>query len=80
MEDLIIKDEDVRKLLDKVSDITCTDYSEYTLWCLVSALEDMIYELHHVQEEFDDFKQDVEDNYRPISYEEQIGYNPKDFY
>ena len=40
-----------------------------------SIIEDLYGELEHTKEEFEDFKKDVEDNYRPISYKEQIGYD-----
>ena len=39
---------------------------------LVVALEDMLVEYDHMKEMYDDLKQDVEDNYRPIPPEEQI--------
>lgn len=35
-------------------------------------IEELYDEKNHIEEEFNDFKQDVEDNYRPLKYEEQI--------
>ncbi len=46
------------------------------------SLEDLICEFENVsdelgclQDEFENFKQEVNDNYKPISLQEQIGYN-----
>lgn len=45
-----------------------------------SMLEDLICEIDHLEEKYEDLKQDLEDNYRPIPYKEQIGYDPHEFY
>lgn len=42
---------------------------------ILGLLEDLKGDYDSLEEEFEDFKQDVEDNYKPVSYEEQIGYN-----
>jgi predicted phage-related endonuclease len=42
----------------------------------LSELED---EKEAVENELKELKQDVEDNYRPVSYAEQVGYSQKDF-
>lgn len=47
---------------------------------VLTELEQVIDDMETLQEEFDDYKRDVEDNYKPISYAEQVGYNPRDFY
>lgn len=74
------------KLIKKVMAVTNTDYEvakfynrieeKYESYInadnLVVALEDMLVEYDHMKEMYDDLKQDVEDNYRPIPPEEQI--------
>ena len=74
------------KLIEKVMDATNTDYEVVRLYNkaeekvetyintdnLVVALEDMWVEYDHMKEMYEDLKQDVEDNYRPIPVEEQI--------
>lgn len=74
------------KLIKKVMDATNTDYEVVRLYNkaeekvetyintdnLVVALEDMWVEYDHMKELYEDLKQDVEDNYRPIPPEEQI--------
>lgn len=78
-------------ILKRVSEITCTDYE--IKWfdaknvdgyieenSLISMLEDLISEINRLEENIEDIKKDIEDNYRPISAAEQIGYNEKDFY
>lgn len=45
-----------------------------------SIIEDLLCEIHRLEEEKKDREQEIEDNYRPISYAEQIGYNERDFY
>ena len=47
---------------------------------LFAIIDDLKGDINHLQEEFDDYKADVKDNYKPISYAEQIGYNECDFY
>ena len=47
---------------------------------ILTRLEELIDDIEHLQDEFDDYKQYVEDNYKPLSQAEQIGYNPRDFY
>ena len=47
---------------------------------ILTELEELIDDLGYLREEFDDYKRDVEDNYRPLTQAEQIGYNEKDFY
>lgn len=80
MDDLIIADEEVRKLLDKVGKITMTDYSDYSLSSLVCALEDMVLDHNDLEDKIEEIKQDIENNYKPISRTEEIGYDERDFY
>ena len=79
MEDLIITDEEARKLLDKAGKITGTDYINYSIQSFICALEDLMYEIDFLNDEIQHINQDVEDNYKPITKEEEICFNEKDF-
>lgn len=46
---------------------------------LINIISDLVDEYKTLEEEYEDFKQDVEDNYKPISVAEQVGYNERDF-
>lgn len=67
-------DEKELDLIKRAEKITCYDYNRKD--DLISAdkfidiIEDLLFEIEHLEEEFDDFKQDVEDNYRPITKKE----------
>lgn len=77
-----------KKLYEEVMNITETDYGfelvdgkyEVDFEALETMIEDLLYLVEVLEEKYKDLEQDIEDNYRPIPYEEQIGYNPKDFY
>lgn len=75
----------INELLKEVSQITkrhhevrVMDYMEMA-GTLMMALEELLREYEdlqgsyeHLEDEFRDFKQDVEDNYKPMTKEEQI--------
>lgn len=42
---------------------------------LISEYEELWDDYNRLEEQFEDFKQDVNDNYKPISQAEQIGWN-----
>ena len=42
---------------------------------LLGLAEELLDEIEENQEKYDDLQQDLKDNYKPIPYEEQIGYN-----
>ena len=46
---------------------------------LLSKCEDLKDELDHVTEEYEDFKRDVEDNYRRLEVSEQLDISDRDF-
>lgn len=52
---------------------------DYSWSALIDLYSDLYSEYERLQEEFDDFKQNVEDNYKPISMSEQVGVSDKDF-
>lgn len=47
---------------------------------LLNAVDNLIYEKHCLEEEIEDIKQDIQDNYKPIPYSTQVGISDKDFY
>ncbi len=64
-----LDEEDVKKIKE-IEEITLTDYeiSEGIIPVanLISVIYDLKNELEVVEENFNDFKQEVEDNYRPL--------------
>ena len=48
------------------------DKDYYSIDELISIIEDLDAELEHTKDEFEDFKNDVEDNYRFVGMEEQV--------
>ena len=44
---------------------------------LVSIIEDLLGAIENLQDEYDNLKQDIEDNYKPMSVEEQIGWSER---
>lgn len=71
------------ELINKLSNITSTNYElegdMFPMDSFICLLEDLKWYIDYQEEQLEDIKRDIEDNYRPISYEEQIGYNSKDF-
>lgn len=70
-------------VLIRIKDTTLGRYLERDLISideLLDALDNAIWEKEELRLEFEEFKQEVEDNYRPLTYAEQIGYNERDFY
>ena len=47
---------------------------------LLNAVDNLIYEKHCLEEEIEDIKQDMQDNYRPIPYSTQVGISDRDFH
>lgn len=69
-----------KDLLKKISEVVGHDINNpLTSDDIIYILESMSYELDKVQKDLDDLEADLRDNYRPISYKEQIGYNEKDY-
>lgn len=46
---------------------------------VISLLEDLVGKYQILKKEFEDYKQDIEDNYRPIPIAEQVGVSDRDF-
>lgn len=79
-----LSDKDLEKI-KKISDITGTDYelkgNLVPVDSLIYALLDMLTEYTNKQEEIEDLKQDIEDNYEPkkIDPYEECGISRNDF-
>lgn len=51
----------------------------YSIAELIAIIEDIDSDKERLEEELEDLKRDVEDNYRPISPEEMYGIDDRDF-
>lgn len=68
-----LMNEDELKMMQEVSDITRTDY-EITgrvipVDSLMSAIEELLTEFHHKEDEISDLQNDIENNYQLIKEE-----------
>lgn len=66
-----------KKIIDKIEEITCTDYERKGDYIPVENIENMIkdllYEIDRLNEKIEDMENDIRDNYRLISNEEMYG-------
>lgn len=78
-----------KELYDRISNTTLTDYEgkilddEYYFideYGIESMFEDLFCEINDLEEKIEDIKQDIRDNYRPISPYEMYGVNERDFH
>ena len=69
--------------INKVSALTYTDYeligNFVPVESMYSMIEDLLDEVEHQQARYKDLEKDIEDNYKPISYAEQVGVSDRDF-
>ena len=72
------------ELYERIKELTCTDYDAESSFIPSESIEpmlrDLLIEIDRLEEEKKDREQEIEDNYKPISYAEQVGYNERDFY
>lgn len=77
-------DNDELEKINRVSKMSLGDYelkdNLIPIEKMMAAIEDLLVEIDRLEEEKKDREQEIEDNYKPISYAEQIGYNERDFY
>ena len=74
---------DELKTMKEVENITHTDYkiednfikTDY----LVNAIDELLREIYRLNQKYKDLKQEIQDNYKPLSIQEQIDDNEKDF-
>lgn len=74
MENVFIKREELNKWIAKYfkNDLVSIDD-------ILRVLEDLEFELDSIKEEFDDYKQMVEDNYKPRSASSMYGVSENDY-
>lgn len=76
MEELYIKVEDLGGVIDKYFE----GKSLISVIELIGLCEDLSCDLERLQEKYDDFKEQVRDNYKPISQYSMYGINERDFH
>ena len=73
-----------KELYDKAVKLTKTDYQLKNYICNEETfnwiIDDLIYLVEDLKDKIDNLEEDIRENYRPIPYTEQIGYNDRDFY
>ena len=78
-----LNDDELERMF-KLSKITMTDYELIGNFApvenLMAAIEDLLIELDKAEERIEEIERDRDENYKPISYEEEIGYRERDFY
>ena len=78
-----LSDDELEKMY-KVSKITLTDYELIGNFVpvekLINVIEDLLIELDKAEEKYNDLEEQLRENYKPISYAEEIGYRERDFY
>lgn len=47
---------------------------------LMRVIESLLVEYHNLEEEFEDYRQEIEDNYEPVSPSRQVGVYDTDFF
>ena len=66
-----------------VEKITGTDYEleEACVPCdyLISAIDELLAEIESLNDKLKELENDINENYRPLTYKELIGYKEKDF-
>lgn len=76
--------EDELERMFRASKITMTDYELIGNFApvenLMAAIEDLLIELDKAEERIEQIERDRDENYKPISYGEQIDYRERDFY
>ena len=55
------------------------DKDFYSIDELIGIIEDLDSDVERLEDELKDIKRDMEDNYRPIPYAEQVGISDSDF-
>ena len=72
--------EKVMELVGEICEnIPCGDYNIHgefiPVESLISMIEDLYGEVEHLKEEMENVIQDRDDNYEPVQYKDQIGYD-----
>lgn len=71
------------ELYEKICNTTMTDYEAVGEFLpadsIISILEDLLFEIGVKNEQLEDMKKDIEENYKPIPPEKEYGVDEKDF-
>ena len=68
--------EDIKKEIERIVGFK---YSYITADDAVDILSELVWEIERLETELNELRQDIEENYRPISLAEQYGISDKDF-
>lgn len=73
--------DDYERILKEISEVTSTKYESDYYGCpvLLSALEDMLMEYKKLNDTFEEYKNNVNDNYKIIEPKEQYDIDDRDF-
>ena len=73
--------EDSREIIEKANHILMNQNKEnYTLDDLIGIIDELTYQYDNLEEEFEDYKQMVQDNYKPIDPYTLYGVSENDFH
>ena len=88
----MVINKEIYETIKKAQEITMTDYCSEIYWknkeeldgyideeILISIIKDLIYEVGCKEEEIEDIKRNLEDNYVPISISSQVEITDRDF-
>jgi len=69
-------DQDLKKMIESVSEITFNKYQTFGDFIeseqLLNIIEDLIGEFKGLEQEFEDYKEFVQDNFKQMTVEEQV--------
>ena len=72
--------DDKKEILEKANKITMTkDKDNYTLEDLFGIIDELTWSYDHLEEEFENYKQMINDNYKPIDPYSMYGVSANDF-
>ena len=76
-----VKNRGEEETIKNANSITLTQYKDsYTIGDLFRIIEELTWSYHNLEEEFEDYKQMVEDNYKPIDPYTMYGVSEDDFH
>lgn len=76
-----VKNRDEQETIKNANSITLAqDQDSYTIGDLFRIIEELTWSYHNLEEEFEDYKQMIEDNYKPIDPYSMYGVSANDFH
>jgi peptidoglycan hydrolase CwlO-like protein len=71
------------KLVKEIEKITMTEYEKYGIAVKCEGIEamlsDLVSEIHHLEERYEELEEDLRENYKHITVSEQVGISDRDF-